>query len=54
MLVDLAAQRSFHRPVKEKPGRKPLSEIKLRKDDAAPVEAQAEEIKTRYTQLFRI
>jgi iron(III) transport system substrate-binding protein len=54
MLVDTIAQRSFHRLVKEKPGRKALSEIKLMKDDPAAVEAQAEEIKTRYSQLFRI
>ena len=54
MLVDVIAQRSFHRLVKEKPGRKPLSEIKLMKDDPVAVEAQAEEIKTRYSQLFRI
>jgi iron(III) transport system substrate-binding protein len=54
MLVDTIAQRSFHRLVKEKPGRKALSEIKLMKDDPVAVEAQAEEIKTRYSQLFRI
>jgi iron(III) transport system substrate-binding protein len=54
MLVDVIAQRSFHRLVKEKPGRTPLSEIKLMKDDPVAVEAQAEEIKTRYSQLFRI
>jgi iron(III) transport system substrate-binding protein len=54
MLVDVIAQRSFHALVKEKPGRKPLREIKLMKDDPAAVEAQAEEIKTRYSKLFRI
>jgi len=54
MLVDVIAQRSFHALVKEKPGRKPLREIKLMKDDPAAVEAQAEEIKTRYSQYFRI
>jgi iron(III) transport system substrate-binding protein len=54
MLVDVIAQRSFHALVKEQPGRKPLREIKLMKDDPAAVEAQAEAIKTRYSQLFRI
>jgi iron(III) transport system substrate-binding protein len=54
MLVDVIAQRSFHALVKEKPGRKPLREIKLMKVDPAAVEAQAEAIKTRYSQLFRI
>ena len=54
MLVDEVAQRSFHRLVKEKPGRTPLSAIKLMKDDPVAVEAQSEEIKARYTKLFRI
>jgi len=54
MLVDVVAQRSFHALVKEKPGRKPLKEIKVMKDDPVAVEAQADEIKTRYSQLFRI
>jgi len=54
MLVDVVAQRSFHRLVKEKPGRKPLGEIKLMRDDPAAVEAQSEEIKTRYSGYFRI
>jgi iron(III) transport system substrate-binding protein len=54
MLVDVIAQRSFHAQVKEKPGRKPLAEIKLMKDDPAAVEAQADEIKARYSQLFHI
>src|SRR5499427_7024163 len=54
MLVDVVAQRSFHRLVKEKPGRKPLGEIKLMRDDPAAVEAQSEEIKTHYSRLFRI
>jgi iron(III) transport system substrate-binding protein len=54
MLVDAFAQRSFHGLVKEKPGRTPLSAIKLMKDDPVAVEAQSEDIKTRYTKLFRI
>ena len=54
MLVDVIAQRSFHALVKEKPGRTSLSQIKLMKDDAAAVEAHAEDIKTRYTRLFRV
>ena len=40
--------------VKERPGRTPLSQIKLMADDPVAVEAQAEEIKKRYTQYFRI
>jgi len=53
ILVDLAL-RSFHPLVKEKPGRRPLRDIKVMKDDAAAVEAQSEEIKARYVRLFRV
>jgi len=48
------AHRSFHAQVKDKPGRPPLSAIKTMKSDPAAVEAQSEEIKARYTKLFRI
>jgi iron(III) transport system substrate-binding protein len=40
--------------VQSKPGRRKISEIKLMKEDAAGVEATAEEIKTRYARLFRV
>jgi iron(III) transport system substrate-binding protein len=46
--------RSAHALVKEKPGRTPLKDIKLMKDDAAAVEKQSEAIKTRYTQIFKV
>jgi len=51
---DVGGLRSFHAQVKEKAGRKPLSEIKLMKDDPEAVEKQSEEIKARYTQIFRV
>jgi iron(III) transport system substrate-binding protein len=54
MLVDEFAHRSFHAQVKEKPGRLPLSAIKLLKSDPAAVLAQAEDIKARYAKLFRV
>jgi iron(III) transport system substrate-binding protein len=54
ILVDFARQFSAHALVKEKPGRKPLSEIKVMKDDPAGVEQASEEIKRRYTQLFKV
>jgi len=54
MMVDTGALRSFHALVKEKPGRKLLSEIKLMREDAEAVERQAEEIKARYARLFRV
>ncbi|MBV8168458.1 MAG: extracellular solute-binding protein [Alphaproteobacteria bacterium] len=53
VIVD-AGYRSQHDQVKERPGRTPLSQIKLMADDPAAVEAHAEEIKKRYTQYFRI
>ena len=40
--------------VQSKPGRRKISDIKLMKEDAAGVEAMAEEIKTRYAKLFRV
>jgi iron(III) transport system substrate-binding protein len=54
MLVDEFAHRSFHAQVKEKPGRQPLSALKLLKSDPAAVLAQSEEIKARYAKLFRV
>jgi iron(III) transport system substrate-binding protein len=53
VIVD-AGYRSLHDQVKERPGRTPLSQLKLMVDDPAGVEAQAEEIKKRYTQYFRV
>jgi iron(III) transport system substrate-binding protein len=40
--------------VKEKPGRKPFREIKVMKEDAGAVEKEAEQIKARYTKIFRV
>ena len=54
IMVDTFALRSFHALVKDKPGRTPLSEIKLLKSDPAAIEAQSEEIKARYTKLFGV
>ena len=44
----------MHPQAKEKPGRKPLTEIKLMKDDAAAVEKTSDEIKARYTKIFKV
>src|SRR5215813_5117915 len=54
MLVDEFAHRSFHAQVKERPGRQPLSALKLLKSDPAAVLAQSEEIKARYAKLFKV
>jgi iron(III) transport system substrate-binding protein len=54
MLVDTAAQHSFHAQVTGKAGRRPLRDIRLMRDDPAGVEAQAEDIKARYARIFRV
>ena len=52
--VDIGGLRSAHALVKEPPGRLPLSQIKVMREDAAEVDRLAEEIKAKYTQLFRV
>jgi iron(III) transport system substrate-binding protein len=54
LLVDAGGLRSFHKLVKEKPDRTPLAKIKLMKEDPVSVEKQVEQIKARYTQLFKV
>jgi iron(III) transport system substrate-binding protein len=54
LMSDVGGLRSAHPAVKEKAGRKPLREVKLMKDDAAAVEAQSEQIKARYSQIFHV
>jgi len=52
ILVDASALCSFHALVKEKPGRRSPSTIKLMKSDPVAMEAQREEIKARYRAIF--
>jgi iron(III) transport system substrate-binding protein len=52
LLINVGGLRSMHPNVKEKPGRVPLKDIKLMKDDPAAVEKQLEEIKQKYTKYF--
>src|SRR3979409_2289523 len=54
MLVDVFAHRSFHAQVKEKGTHVPLAKLKLLKADPAAVQAQSEEIKARYSRIFRV
>ena len=54
LLVDNYALRSFHPQIKERSGRPPLSSIKLLKSDPVAVLAQSEDIKARYTKLFKV
>jgi len=48
------AHRSFHKQVKDRPGRTPLGEIKTMKSDPAAVEQQSEAIKARYSKIFGV
>jgi iron(III) transport system substrate-binding protein len=52
--IDLGGMRSVHALTKEKPGRTPLAQIKVMKDDAAAVEKESEAIKARYTKIFKV
>jgi len=52
--VDIGALRSVHPLVKDRPGRKKLSDIKILREDAAAVADQADDIKTRYLKLFKV
>ena len=52
--VDLGGLRSAHSQVKDKPGRKPMKEIKIMKDDAAAVERDSDKIKAHYVQYFKV
>jgi iron(III) transport system substrate-binding protein len=54
LVVDFGGMRSLHAQVKEKAGRRPLADIKAMKEDAAAVERMSEEIKARYTKIFRV
>jgi iron(III) transport system substrate-binding protein len=54
LLAETFALRSFHSLVKDKPGRTQLSDIKFMKSDPAAVEAQSEDIKSRYSKLFGV
>ena len=53
-LVDLSAQYVPHTRAKPQPGRRPLSEIKIMKDDPAAILTQADEIKAKYTAIFKV
>jgi len=54
LFIDAFAHRSFHALVKEKPGRTPLSAVKVIHADPAAVLAQTEEIKARYSKIFGV
>src|SRR5690242_9905441 len=54
LVVDVGGLRSVHPQTKEKAGHRPLKDIKTMKDDPAGVEKQGEEIRMRYSKLFKV
>jgi len=54
ILVDFARQYSPHGQTVEKPGVRKLADIKLMKEDAEAIEKGAEDIKKRYSALFKV
>jgi iron(III) transport system substrate-binding protein len=54
LIIDVGGLRSVHPETQDKPGRKPLKDIKTMKDDAAAVEQEGEAIKSRYSKIFRV
>ena len=54
LIIDVGGLRSVHPDTKDKPGRKPLAEIKTMKDDPAAVEKEGDSIKARYTKIFHV
>jgi iron(III) transport system substrate-binding protein len=54
VLVDWARQYSPHKQTVEKPGVRPLKDIKLMKEDPEGIEKTGEEIKRRYAQIFKV
>ena len=54
LIIDVGGLRSMHPATKEKAGRKPFRDIKVMKDDAAAVEKTGEDIKARYTKIFKV
>jgi iron(III) transport system substrate-binding protein len=54
IIIDTGGLRSLHAQVREHAGRKPLADIKLMQEDAEGAEKASEEIKARYSKIFRV
>jgi len=54
ILIDYARQYSAHKQAVEKPGVRKLADIKLMKEDPAGVERDADTIKQKYAQIFKV
>jgi len=54
ILIDFARQYSPHSQAVEKPGVRKLADIKLMKEDPEGVEKSADEVKRRYSEIFKV
>jgi iron(III) transport system substrate-binding protein len=54
LIIDVGGMRSEHPQAKDKPGRTPFRDVKVMKDDPAGVEASSEEIKQKYSKIFKV
>jgi iron(III) transport system substrate-binding protein len=54
IIVNTARQYSAHGQTVEKPGVRPLKDIKLMAEDPEGVEKTADEVKKRYAQIFKV
>jgi iron(III) transport system substrate-binding protein len=54
LIIDVGGLRSVHPQTKDKPGRTPFKDIKVMKDDPAGVEASSDEIKQKYSKIFKV
>jgi iron(III) transport system substrate-binding protein len=54
LIIDTGGLRSMHPGTKEKPGRTPFRDIKTMRDDAAAVEKMSDEIKVKYSKIFKV
>jgi iron(III) transport system substrate-binding protein len=54
LIIDVGGMRSEHPQTKDKPGRTPFKDVKVMKDDPAGVEASSDEIKQKYSKIFKV
>jgi iron(III) transport system substrate-binding protein len=54
LIVDVACQYSAHRQTVDKPGIRKLSDIKLMKEDPEGIEKGADDVKKRYSEIFKL
>ena len=54
LIIDVGGLRSVHPQTKDKPGRTPFKDIKVMKDDPVAVEKMSDEIKQKYSKIFKV